>query len=133
MTNQIHDLDRLTEAVIGAAINVHRELGPGFLESTYEEAMALELDAAGLSARRQAMFPILYKGRVVGEPRLDFLVENQLVVELKAVETVQRVHMAQVMSYLKATQLRLGLLINFQVVSLVQGVRRVVWDQPGAD
>ncbi len=126
MTTQIHDLDRLTEAVIGAAINVHRELGPGFLESAYEEAMAVELELSGLTARRQVVFPILYKDCIVGEPRLDFLVEEQLVVELKAVEAVQRIHMAQVHSYLKAADLRLGLLINFNVVTLIQGVRRIV-------
>lgn len=125
--NQTIDLDRLSHDVIGAAIEVHRHLGPGFGESIYEEALAIELALRGMPARRQVTIPIHYKDATISEARVDFLVQDALVVELKAVESIHRVHMAQVISYMKAGGLRLGLLINFNVVTLVQGVRRLTW------
>ena len=118
--------DELAHVVIGAAIEVHRQLGPGFLESIYEEALTLELADAGLAFVRQKEIGVVYKGRVIGKHRLDLLVGEQLVVELKTVEELAAIHKAQVISYLKATGLSLGLLINFNVPLLKDGVQRVV-------
>ena len=119
-------LDELARLVIGAAIEVHRELGPGFLESTYEEALAIELTLQGIAFTRQHPIALKYKGHTVGEGRLDILVENCLIVELKSVERLHPIHDAQVISYLKATGLTLGLLINFNVTILKQGVKRLI-------
>ena len=121
-----HDLDRLAHAVIGAAIEVHRQLGPGFLESVYEEALCVELQSRAVSFVRQHPIAVNYKGHSVGEGRLDLLVGNVLVVELKAVEALLPIHTAQVMSYLKTTGFHLGLLINFNVPVLRNGIRRVI-------
>ena len=120
------ELDRLAHAVIGAAIEVHRSLGPGFLESVYEEALCIELDVRRIPFERQWPVAVNYKGHPVGEGRLDLLVGGMLVVELKAVEGVAPIHVAQVMSYLKATGHRLGLLINFNVPFLKSGIKRIV-------
>lgn len=119
-------VDRLATSVIGAAIEVHRHLGPGYLESVYEEALGIELTLREISFDRQKPVAVLYKGHSVGEGRLDLLVENLLIVELKAVEALAEIHKAQVISYLKATDLQLGLLINFNVPVLKQGIKRVV-------
>jgi GxxExxY protein len=119
-------LDATTSAVIGAAMEVHRVLGPGFLESLYEEAMALEFGLRGIPFERQKLINVSYKGRPIGEGKLDFFVGDALVVELKAAEKLLPIHQAQVMSYLKATGCRLGLLINFHERLLKDGVRRVV-------
>ena len=116
----------LARAVIGAAIEVHKLLGPGFLESVYEEALAVELDIRGVAFERQRPVSITYKGRHVGQARLDFFVADELVVELKAVDALAGVHTAQVISYLTALGKPLGLLINFNVPLLKQGIRRVV-------
>jgi GxxExxY protein len=123
-------LNRLTEEVIGAAIEVHRVLGPGFLESFYEQALCMELKERRIEFVRQPVFPILYKGTLIGQTRLDLLIDRRVLVELKATEGYASVHLAQVLSYLKATGLTLGLLINFNVHSLHQGVRRVVRTPP---
>ena len=120
------ELDRLAHAVIGAAIEVHRHLGPGFLEAVYEEALCVELSSRQIPFVRQAPVAVRYKGHAVGESRLDVLVANALVVELKAVEAIVPVHVAQVMSYLKATGHRLGLLINFNVPFLKSGIKRII-------
>jgi GxxExxY protein len=120
------DTDRLAQEVIGAAIEVHRALGPGFLESLYEQAMSIELGLRGISLQRQILVAVSYKGHSIGESRLDLLVDGKLIVELKAVDQFAPIHTAQVMSYLKATGHRLGLLINFNVVRLKDGVKRVV-------
>lgn len=120
------ELDQLAHAVIGAAIEVHRALGPGFLESVYEEALSFELEQRAIPFTRQHIISVSYKGRPVGEGRLDMLVAGWLVVELKAVDVLAPIHMAQVISYLKATGHKLGLLINFNVPILKQGIRRVV-------
>jgi len=119
-------LDQLAYEVIGAAIEVHRELGPGYNESIYEEAMAIELELRGIPFKRQLAMPVVYKGRPVGEGRLDMLVAEDLVVEYKTVESLLPVHLAQVLSYLKAASRRLGLLVNFDVSVLKEGVKRVV-------
>ena len=122
-----HALDGIAYAVIGAAIEVHRHLGPGYLESVYEEALAFELELRAIPFVRQAVKSVHYKGRSMGTHRLDLLVADQLVVELKAIESIASIHVAQVMSYLKAGDYELGLLINFNVPRLQQGIRRVVW------
>lgn len=121
-----NDENALTHAVIGAAMDVHRQLGPGFLESVYEQALDVELTARGIAFRRQVPFSIFYKGQLVGESRLDLLVENRLVLELKAVSSLEAIHGAQLLSYLKAGNYRMGLLINFNARLLRQGLRRVV-------
>jgi len=115
-----------TERVIGAAIEVHRMLGPGYLESVYEEALAVEMELRGISFQKQAAFALSYKGRPVGEGRLDFLVEGCLIVELKAVDMLAPIHTAQALSYLKATGHHLALLINFNVPALQKRLNRVV-------
>lgn len=110
--------EELTGRIIAAAITVHKALGPGFLESVYEEALAIEFDALGINYERQKIVPIFYRGRQVGEHRLDFLVEKQVVVELKAVVALEKVFFAVVRSYLKATGLESGLLLNFATMPL---------------
>ncbi len=120
------ELNRLSEQVIGAAIEVHRELGPGFLESVYEEALCCELTTRKIAFGRQVVVAVNYKGVMVGENRLDLLVDKRLIVELKAVEEIEPIHRAQVISYLRATGLFLGLLINFNVPVLKDGIRRIV-------
>ena len=120
------ELDELAYAVIGAAIEVHRLLGPGFLESVYEEALCVELTLRGIRFARQLPIGVQYKGQKVGEARLDLVVDDSLVVELKAVEGIAPIHVAQILSYLKATRLRLGLLISFNVTTLRRGIKRVI-------
>jgi GxxExxY protein len=119
-------LDKLAHAVIGAAIEVHRHLGPGYLESVYQAALEVELKLQGIAFEPQKPVGVCYKGHPVGDGRLDFLVAGMLVVELKAVDELADVHKAQVISYLKATRLHLGLLINFNVTVLKSGVKRVI-------
>ncbi len=116
----------LTEQIIKAALEVHTRLGPGFLESIYEEALAHEFRLRGIPFERQVPVPIFYKGKQVGEHRLDFLVGGKVVVELKCVESFSPAHIAQLISYLRATGLRVGLLINFQVEHLRDGIKRIV-------
>ena len=119
-------LDEITGAVIGAALEVHRVLGPGFLESVYEEAMAIEFELRGIPYERQKRISVSYKGRLIGDGRLDFFVQNSVIVELKAAEQLLPIHQAKLMSYLKAAKCRLGLLVNFHERLLKDGVRRVV-------
>ncbi len=119
-------LDELAYVVFGAALEVHRLLGPGYLESVYQEALGVELTARCVPFARQVPIGIDYKGYRVGQTRLDFLVDQRVVVEIKAVDVLAKVHTAQVLSYLKATRCRLGLLINFNVPILRSGMKRVV-------
>ncbi len=112
--------------VIGAAIEVHRHLGPGFLESVYEEALAVKLRLHDAPFARQLAFTLDYKGHKVGEGRRDFRVDGCLVVELKAVEQLAPIHTAQAISYLNATGHRLALLLNFNIPVLKDGLKRVV-------
>jgi len=108
----------ITERIIAARIRVHRELGPGFLESVYEEAVAVEFALSGLQFVRQKPIALFYKDHQIGEHRLDFLVEDQIVVELKAISALEDIHFAIGRSYLKATQLQDGLLLNFATAPL---------------
>ena len=119
-------VDELARAVIGAAIEVHRHLGPGYLEGLYEEALGVELAQRNIPFERQKEISVDYKGHAIGKHRLDFLIGGSLVVELKTVDELAEIHQAQVISYLKATRLSLGLLINFNVPVLKDGVQRVV-------
>jgi GxxExxY protein len=120
------EVDELARAVIGAAIEVHRVLGPGFNESVYEQALCRELELRSIPFVRQPNVSVSYKGQVVGEGRMDLLIANELVVELKAIEALGSVHSAQVLSYLRATGRQLGLLINFNVAFLKAGIKRVI-------
>lgn len=123
------EIDELAHRVIGAAIEVHRELGPGHLESVYENAMAVELGLREIAFEQQVPVSVDYKRRRVGEGRLDFLVGGVLILELKAVESFAPIHTAQVISYLKITGHPLALLVNFNVVLLKEGIRRIVLSQ----
>jgi GxxExxY protein len=116
--------DALTGGIIQCAIEVHRQLGPGLLESIYESAMAIELEQAGLGFQRQVPMSILYRERLIGEHRIDLIVENSVVVELKSVERFDPVFEAQVLTYLKLTKLKTGLLINFNSRLITEGIRR---------
>jgi GxxExxY protein len=120
------NLERLSKRVIGAAIEVHRDLGPGFLESVYEESLAVEFGLRHIPFSRQHIIHVQYKNHLIGESRLDFLVGGQLIVELKAIEQLMPIHTAQVISYLKATNHELALLINFNVRVLMQGLKRII-------
>ncbi len=124
MTKQ---LNRITEAVIGAAIAVHRELGPGLLESAYEACLAYELAEQGLAVERQKALPVKYRGvKVDCGYRIDLVVEGKVIIELKTVEKLAPIHEAQLLSYLKLSGCKVGLLINFNVKALKNGVRRLV-------
>jgi GxxExxY protein len=120
------DHDRLTGRIIGCAIEVHRMLGPGLLESAYEEALCVELEEAGLAYQRQLPVPIKYKGRTLGEYRLDLLVEDAVVVEVKSTERDDPVFMSQLLTYIRLTGKRVGLLINFNRRLLKNGITRMV-------
>jgi len=123
----MNDVNRVTERIIGAAIEVHRHLGPGLLESTYETCLAYELQTAGLKVERQKSLPLIYKSITIDQGyRLDLLVEKQVIVELKAVEKLMPVHEAQLLSYLKLSGCKVGLLINFNVKLLKYGVKRFI-------
>jgi GxxExxY protein len=119
-------VEQAAHRVIGAAIEVHRVLGPGYLEQVYEEAMAVEMALQGIAFQRQYEFALNYKGRTITEGRLDFLVEGCLIVELKAVDALAAIHTVQVVSYLKATGHHLGLLLNFNVPTMSAGLKRVI-------
>lgn len=124
-------VNRLTEQVIGAAILVHRELGPGLLESTYEKCMAVEMAERGLPFERQFPLKILFKRvRIDCGYRVDFLVDRRVVVELKAVSRLEPIHSAQILTYLKLSGCHVGLLINFNVHVLTNGVHRLVRGLP---
>jgi GxxExxY protein len=120
------ETEDLATAVIGAAIEVHKELGPGLPENSYKLALSHELDLRGIPHVCEFRVPIVYKGKPVGEGWIDILVGGKLVVELKAVEALTPVHRAQVVTYLRVTSLKLGLLINFNVVILKDGIKRVI-------
>src|SRR6266478_7739465 len=120
----------ITDRIIAAAIDVHGELGPGFLESIYENALAVEFALRGIAFIRQKPIPLFYKDHQIGEHRLDFLVEGKIVVELKAIETLEDVHFAIVRSYLKATNPADGLILNFATAPLT--IRRVCRERTSA-
>lgn len=116
----------LSKAVIGAAIHVHTALGPGFLESYYQRAMCVELEHRGIQFRQQVPIPVSHRDRLIGESLLDLVIDDRLVVELKAVDSIAPIHRAQLNSYLRAGGFQLGLLINFNVPLLRDGISRVI-------
>jgi GxxExxY protein len=116
----------LTERIIGCAIEVHRQLGPGLLEKTYETAMCIELQESGLTFERQPAISIQYKGSRIGEHHADLIVANRVVVELKSVERFDPVFAAQILTYLRCTGFKVGLLINFNGRLLRSGIRRFI-------
>ena len=116
----------ITQKIIAAAIEVHRHLGPAYHESIYQRALAEELSVRQISYEKEKPIDVSYKGAVVGKYRLDFLVAEEVVVELKAVEALSDVHLSQMLSYLTATSKKVGLLINFAQLRLVDGIKRVI-------
>ncbi|SIS84597.1 GxxExxY protein [Belliella pelovolcani] len=119
--------DLLTKKVIGAAIEIHKELGPGLLESAYQSCLEYELIKAGLEVKKELFFPIRYKEIVLNQSyRIDLLVENKLVIELKTVEFLSDVHLAQILTYMKFGGFRKGLLLNFNVKMMKDGIKRVI-------
>ncbi len=120
------ELNEITEKIIGCAIKVHKALGPGLLESTYEVCLIHELNKLGLGVRSQVVLPVVYDGiRLDAGYRLDLLVEDEIIVELKSVDSIHPIHEAQMISYLKLSGKKIGLLINFNVKLLTSGVRRL--------
>ena len=124
------EADDLARRIIGAAIEVHRALGPGYGENVYEEALCVEIGLQDIPFDRQVKIAVEYKGHRVGLGRLDLLVAKILPVELKAVESLAAIHQAQMLSYLKMTHLQLGLIINFNVPILKYGIKRVILSNP---
>jgi GxxExxY protein len=119
------DAEETVTRTIGAGITVHTELGPGFLESIYKKAFALELTACGIPFESEKSITVNYRGTSIPGQRVDLVVADQFIVEVKAVPHLERIHEAQVISYLKTTGLRVGLLMNFHVEYLPQGLRRI--------
>ena len=125
------ELNAISEGVIGAAIAVHRELGPGLLESAYQACLEFELLDRGYKVGHQLALPVIYRGHAVECGfRIDMLVNDRVILELKAVEKIDRIHEAQLQTYLKLTKLNLGLLMNFNVLRMVDGIKRIVRDFP---
>jgi GxxExxY protein len=121
------NVNEITSEVIGAAIEVHSELGPGLLEKIYQECLIHELHQRGFSVESELLIPVIYKGISIKHPyRLDLLVENTLIVEIKAVDSFHPIHKAQLLTYLKICKLPIGLLMNFNVPLLKQGIQRVI-------
>ena len=118
--------EQLAERVIGAAIEVHKQLGPGLPETSYRKALCREFDLRGIPYAAEVPFPIMYKGEEVGRGQIDILVDSVLIIELKAVESLSPIHRAQVVTYLQITKLKLALLINFNVTILKDGTKRVI-------
>ncbi len=127
------EFEDTTQRIIGAAIRVHRRLGPGLLESAYRACLAVELQRRGLDVLQEVPIPLIYEGtRIDSSYRLDLLVGGEFVVELKAVEKLNPVHIAQLITYLRLSRHRVGLLMNFNVTRLKDGIRRVVVGPPGS-
>jgi GxxExxY protein len=122
-------INEITETIIGSAIAVHKSLGPGLLESAYEACLAFELADRGLSVERQKALPVVYRDvKLDCGYRLDFLVEEKIIIELKAIDRLLPIHSAQLLSYLKLSECKVGLLINFNVKILKNGLRRIIND-----
>lgn len=120
------EIEELVHKTIGCCIRVHRELGPGLLESTCSRAVSIELHAAGIPFEAEKHIPVTYRGRLICHHRLDLVVANKVVVEIKSVERLAPVHHAQLLNYLRVSGFRVGLLVNFNVPVLQEGIRRVV-------
>jgi GxxExxY protein len=128
------ELNKLSSLIIKAAINVHKELGPGLLESVYQSCMVIELRSMGIKVLPEVALPIFYRGQRVHEEgfRLDLLVEDTIIVELKSVDKVQDIHKKQLLTYLRLAKMPLGLLINFNEAMLKDGITRII-NRPPAD
>lgn len=123
--NNFMEINKITEKIIGCAIEVHKSIGPGLLESAYEECLAYELKNAGLNISRQIAVPVIYKDiKLEYGYRIDILVENAVIIELKAIEALAPVHEAQILTYMKFANKSIGLLINFNVTLLKNGIKR---------
>jgi GxxExxY protein len=123
------EINAITQAIIGCAIRVHTSFGPGLLESAYEKCLCHELASMGFAVERQVVLPLVYEGLTIdGAYRLDLRVAHSVIVEIKCVERILPVHKAQLLSYLKLSGLHVGLIINFNVVRLVDGVKRLILD-----
>jgi GxxExxY protein len=120
------DVEQLMHDTIGCCIAVHRELGPGLLEKIYSRAVCLELKAAGIAFEREKLYPVQYRGEALCEQYLDFVIGHQLVLEIKSVDRLAPVHHGQLLNYMRVSRLRAGLLINFNVVVLPDGMVRKV-------
>lgn len=121
------EINVLTSKIIGLAIEVHKNLGPGLLEKTYEECLCIELENNGLKYECQKLVPIIYKGKEIKDAyRIDILVEDCVILELKAVEKIDKIHKAQLLTYLKLSNKEIGLLVNFNVSILKDGIHRVI-------
>lgn len=118
--------EELTDQIIRAGVEVHRGIGPGLHERSYQMAMALELTAYGLTAEQKRLIPIVYRGELVGHHIPDFIVENAVILELKATARIEPVFTTQVLTYLRLTGLRVGLILNFNVEALKFGIKRIV-------
>lgn len=116
----------LTEAILKCSIEVHRHLGPGLLESVYESALCFEFTAASLAFKRQIGIPLYYKGQLLSEHRPDLVVGDSVIVEVKAIDRLDRIHLAQMLTYLRVTGLRVGLILNFNSAVIRYGIRRVI-------
>jgi GxxExxY protein len=127
MNHTLEDLNKISAAIVHCALTVHKELGPGLLESVYEACLIKELTDNGWSVRRQVPMPIYYKGEKLNvDFRIDLLVEEKVIIELKAVEIMLPVFNAQLLTYLKLSEKKLGLLINFNVALLKEGIKRII-------
>ena len=125
------EINRITGLILDAAIEVHRNLGPGLLESVYEVCLCLELRKRNLNFLRQVFLPVVYKGETMAlDFRIDIIVEGEVIIEMKALECLLPVHEAQILTYLKLADKRVGLLINFNVAKLVDGFKRMVNNFP---
>ncbi len=119
--------NELSSKIIGASIEVHKQLGPGLLESTYEVCLAHELKLIGLNVNQQVPLPVIYKDiQLNAGYRIDMIVENKIIIEIKSVDALAPIHTAQILTYLKLKDLKLGLLINFNEVKVVDGIRRII-------
>ena len=119
-----------TDRILQCAVTVHRALGPGLLEEVYERAMCVELAACGVRFRQQVALSLFYRGEVISEHRIDLIVDEKVVVEIKSVERLAPVHLAQILAYLRVTSLHVGLLLNFDSPTIKAGTRRVVLNAP---
>lgn len=119
--------NEISSRIIGAAIEVHKQLGPGLLESTYQTCLAYELKQLGLDVKQQVALPVIYKEvKLKAGYRIDLLIENKVIIEIKSVASLVDIHTAQLLTYLKLKELKLGLLINFNSVRVVNGLKRVL-------
>jgi len=123
LSDELEDLVRRT---IGCCITVHRALGPGLLESIYSRAVCIELDHSAIAYEREKLIPVMYREQLLCSQRIDMVVENQIVLEIKSVERLHPVHQAQVLAYLRVSKLRVALLMNFNVSVLPDGLKRIV-------